>query len=67
MGGRYSEYRIVDNAYTALADLTGQGAGVIAAISVKKNKKCRHTNIEDIQNELLRQGVSVFQPLKSMI
>ena len=32
MGGRYSEYRIIDNAYTALADLTGQGAGVISAV-----------------------------------
>ena len=47
--------------------VTGQGAGVIAAISFKKNKKCRHTNIEDIQNELLRQGVSVFHPIKSKI
>ena len=32
LGGRFSEYRIVDNAYTALADLTGQGAGVISAV-----------------------------------
>ena len=32
LGGRYSEYRIIDNAYTALADLTGQGAGVISAV-----------------------------------
>ena len=32
LGGRFSEYRIIDNAYTALADLTGQGAGVISAV-----------------------------------
>ena len=32
MGGRWSEYRIIDNAYTALADLTGQGAGVVSAV-----------------------------------
>ena len=32
LGGRWSEYRIIDNAYTALADLTGQGAGVVSAV-----------------------------------
>ena len=43
--------------------VTGQGAGVIAGISIKNNTIVRNTNIKDIQNELLSQGVSVFHPL----
>ena len=42
--------------------VTGQGAGVAAAISLKTNKIIRETNVKDIQNELLKQNVSVFHP-----
>lgn len=42
--------------------VTGQGAGVAAAISIKNNTIVRNTSFEAIQKELLKQGVSVFNP-----
>ena len=49
--------------------VTGQGAGVSSAISLKEKTLVRNTNINNIQRELLRQGVSVFIPssLKSKL
>lgn len=37
--------------------VTGQGAGVAAAISVKHNQNFRELNIDSLQSELQRQGV----------
>lgn len=45
--------------------VTGQGAGVIAGVSIKENRKVRFTSTGNVQKELLRQGVSVFQPRQS--
>ena len=39
--------------------VTGQGAGVACAISVKKNKILRHVNILDVQKELKKQNVKL--------
>eukprot|EP00009_Paramoeba_aestuarina_P007475 CAMPEP_0201517770 /NCGR_PEP_ID=MMETSP0161_2-20130828/8804_1 /ASSEMBLY_ACC=CAM_ASM_000251 /TAXON_ID=180227 /ORGANISM="Neoparamoeba aestuarina, Strain SoJaBio B1-5/56/2" /LENGTH=483 /DNA_ID=CAMNT_0047915381 /DNA_START=210 /DNA_END=1661 /DNA_ORIENTATION=+ len=40
--------------------VTGQGAGVAAAISVKTNKSTRDVDVKLVQEELLRQGVKIF-------
>ena len=45
--------------------VTGQAAGVIAGISIKENRKVRYTYTGNVQKELLKQGVSVFQPRQS--
>ena len=37
--------------------VTGQGAGVAAAISIRNNEIVRDVNIKDVQQELLRQDV----------
>jgi len=37
--------------------VTGQGAGVAAAVSVKHEQSFSDINIDDLQKELLRQGV----------
>jgi hypothetical protein len=37
--------------------VTGQGAGVAAAVSVKKHVSTAAVSIADIQRELKRQGV----------
>ena len=37
--------------------VSGQGAGVAAAVSVKENKACRQVPVSIIQQELARQGV----------
>lgn len=39
--------------------VSGQGAGVAAAISVKLNTACRQTSIDEIQRELKKQGVRI--------
>lgn len=39
--------------------VTGQGAGVTAAISLKEDKRVRNVSIEKVQTELLRQGVTL--------
>lgn len=39
--------------------VTGQGAGVAAAVSVKDNVSCRHVNISKVQEVLKKQGVRV--------
>ena len=39
--------------------VTGQGAGVAAAISHKTGKSTFDVNIEDVQAELKRQGVRI--------
>jgi len=40
--------------------VTGQGAGVAAAVSIKDNVKCSEVNIERLQGALRRQGVRLF-------
>jgi hypothetical protein len=37
--------------------VTGQGAGVAAAVAVKYDQGFSDINIDDLQKELLRQGV----------
>ena len=39
--------------------VTGQGAGVAAAVSLKSNTTCRDVNITDVQEALKKQGVRV--------
>lgn len=39
--------------------VTGQGAGVASAISIKNGELVRNVNINDLQNELIKQGVNV--------
>ncbi|MFX0048654.1 MAG: FAD-dependent oxidoreductase [Candidatus Hermodarchaeota archaeon] len=39
--------------------VTGQGAGVAAAVSIKDNVSCRQVNIEDVQAVLKKQGVRI--------
>lgn len=39
--------------------VTGQGAGVAAAISVKENVNVADVNIKNVQHELTRQGVTI--------
>ncbi len=40
--------------------VTGQGAGVAAAVSVKTGVECRAVNINQVQKSLEKQGVRVF-------
>merc|ERR1712002_1387760 len=39
--------------------VTGQGAGVAAAISVKENVSSHDVDIQKVQKELVRQGVKI--------
>lgn len=39
--------------------VTGQGAGVAAAVSIKDNSTCRQVNILKVQKELKKQGVRI--------
>jgi hypothetical protein len=39
--------------------VTGQGAGVAAAVSVKKQVSTRNVNIEQVQKALKKQGVRI--------
>lgn len=39
--------------------VTGQGAGVASAISLKNNEIVRNVNINDLQRELIKQGVNI--------
>lgn len=39
--------------------VTGQGAGVASAISIKENTVSRNVNIRNVQQELIRQGVRI--------
>ncbi|MCJ7649822.1 MAG: FAD-dependent oxidoreductase, partial [Candidatus Lokiarchaeota archaeon] len=39
--------------------VTGQGAGVVAAVSIKDDLKCRSVNISKVQNILKKQGVRI--------
>ena len=39
--------------------VTGQGAGVAAAVSVKENVTCRQVDISEVQEALKRQGVRI--------
>ena len=39
--------------------VTGQGAGVVAAVSIKDDQKCRFVNISKVQNILKKQGVRI--------
>jgi len=40
--------------------VTGQGAGIAAAVSVKNNVNCSQVNIEQVQEVLKKQGVRIF-------
>jgi hypothetical protein len=40
--------------------VTGQGAGVAAAISIKNNTTCRKVDITEVQDSLKKQGVRIF-------
>jgi hypothetical protein len=40
--------------------VTGQGAGVAAAVSVKDNVACRRVNISKVQKALEKQGVRIL-------
>jgi hypothetical protein len=40
--------------------VTGQGAGVAAALSVKQGVECRAVNVGEVQKALEKQGVRVF-------
>jgi hypothetical protein len=39
--------------------VTGQGAGVAAAVSIKENVTCREVDIAKIQKALKKQGVRI--------
>jgi len=39
--------------------VTGQGAGIAAAVSLKDNVTCRAVNIETVQKVLKKQGVRI--------
>jgi hypothetical protein len=39
--------------------VTGQGAGVAAAVSLKTKETCRRVELARVQDELVRQGVRV--------
>ena len=39
--------------------VTGQGAGVAAAVSIKENSTCREVDITRVQKALKRQGVRI--------
>jgi hypothetical protein len=39
--------------------VTGQGAGVAAAVSVKENVACGHVDIASVQKTLKKQGVRI--------
>lgn len=39
--------------------VTGQGAGVAAAVSLKENLTCRQVSISEVQKALTRQGVRI--------
>ncbi len=39
--------------------VTGQGAGVAAALSIQDDVTCRQVNIKRLQNRLIRQGVRI--------
>ena len=39
--------------------VTGQGAGVAAAVSVKDNVTCRRVDIRTVQKALEKQGVRI--------
>jgi len=39
--------------------VTGQGAGVAAAVSIKDNLSCRQVNISEVQKVLKKQGVRI--------
>jgi hypothetical protein len=39
--------------------VTGQGAGVAAAVSIKENLTCRQVSISEVQKALTRQGVRI--------
>jgi len=39
--------------------VTGQGAGVAAAISIKDNVTCRQVDISNVQEALKMQGVRI--------
>jgi len=40
--------------------VTGQGAGVAAAISIKNQTTCRNVDINKVQKTLEAQGVRIF-------
>ena len=46
--------------------VTGQGAGVAAAISIINNKIVRNVNINLVQKELIRQGVTLWPKLSKL-
>ena len=39
--------------------VTGQGAGIAAAVSLKDNVNCRAVNIKKVQKVLKKQGVRI--------
>jgi len=39
--------------------VTGQGAGIAAAVSIKENVTCREVDILKVQNALIKQGVRI--------
>jgi ribulose 1,5-bisphosphate synthetase/thiazole synthase len=39
--------------------VTGQGAGIASSVSIKEDVFVRNVNIENVQNELLKQGVRI--------
>jgi len=40
--------------------VTGQGAGTIAAISLKNNENTHNINIKNVQDELIKQGARIY-------
>jgi hypothetical protein len=47
--------------------VTGQGAGVAAAVSVLNNEVVRDVNIHDVQRELLKQNVNLYPTTHSKL
>jgi hypothetical protein len=39
--------------------VTGQGAGVAAAVSIKEDVPCRQVNVPEVQKALEKQGVRI--------
>jgi hypothetical protein len=58
MGGAWSGLSDAGDAtYLNMLLVTGQGAGVAAAVSVKQGVTTALVNVQDVQAELARQGV----------
>ena len=47
--------------YSLMLQVTGQGAGIAAAVSLSKGKSTHDVDIKDVQEELKKQGVRYQQ------